>query len=153
FRNSIPEYVNEAGCVLAIWSELSVKNANVCGEAKRALAQDKLVPIRIDRVDLPYGFDELKTANLTEELRAHLADPSHELRLESIIEDIEHIFATKAAPASAARDPVAEARVAPVRIELDPAYALRRTRLDPKVTYLLDRDRQVADFASYICRA
>jgi TIR domain-containing protein len=152
FRNRIPEYVNEAGCVLVIWSELSVKSTNVCGEAKRALAQDKLVPIRIDRVELPYGFDDLKTADLTEKLDAHLLDPLQELELEAVIEDIEQTIATKVESGIGSRGP-AVPQAPPVRIEFDPSHALRRARVDPKITFLLDRDRQVADFASYICRA
>lgn len=66
FRRKIPERLAEAGCVLVFWSTLSVQSDAVCSEAKRALSMGKLIPIRINGVSLPLGFDELKTLKLVD---------------------------------------------------------------------------------------
>jgi hypothetical protein len=154
FRKRIPERIEESACVLVLWSTLSVRSQMVCEEASLALHQDKLVPAQIDQVKFPYGFGDLKTTDLTGDLNRHLADPSYELDLASVIDDIKEIIATRpAVPNTPHQTQVAAPFAPPVRVELHPPTAFRATRVDPKVTYLLDRDQQVADFATHICRA
>jgi hypothetical protein len=55
--------LNAASCVAVLWSRLSVKSEPVKEEALRA--KERLVPICIEKVDLPYGFAFKKTADLS----------------------------------------------------------------------------------------
>jgi hypothetical protein len=66
WRQSISEHLAAAGCVIVVWSEHSVGPAGefVQDEAGRAKARGVLVPVRIDRVDLPLGFGETQALDL-----------------------------------------------------------------------------------------
>jgi len=53
-----------AAVVVGLWSHDSVRSAFVRDECARALRADKLVPARIEDVELPLGFGQLHTLDL-----------------------------------------------------------------------------------------
>src|SRR5262245_5246356 len=56
FDDVIEKALNEAKCVIVIWSERSVQSRYVRDEATYALEKDKLVPVAIENVSLPFRF-------------------------------------------------------------------------------------------------
>jgi hypothetical protein len=64
FRNVIATAIDTSKCVLVVWSENSVRSAFVRDEADLGAVRNKLIPIRIDPVELPLGFSQYHTANL-----------------------------------------------------------------------------------------
>ncbi len=65
FDEVIEKELNEAKCVLVLWSKLSVKSRYVRAEAEEALDKLKLIPIVIDNeVNLPLVFKRLQWRNL-----------------------------------------------------------------------------------------
>lgn len=67
WRKSIENALEQAGCVIVVWSEGSVgpDGGFVRDEASRARARRVLVPVRLDKVDPPLGFGELQTIDLS----------------------------------------------------------------------------------------
>jgi hypothetical protein len=51
--------------VIVLWSKYSVVSRFVKEEANHALERGVLAPVKIDYVDLPLGFGEVQTADLT----------------------------------------------------------------------------------------
>lgn len=64
FDRVIEAALNESRCVIALWSKLSVKSDYVIAEAREAFEQKKLVPVAIEKVNLPFRFKGLHTLNL-----------------------------------------------------------------------------------------
>ena len=56
FDDVIQKQLNEARCVIVIWSESSVQSQYVKAEAAYAQDHGKLIPVRIDSVTLPIRF-------------------------------------------------------------------------------------------------
>lgn len=67
WRKNIETAVDEAACVIVVWSSHSVgpDGGFVRDEASRAKARGALVPVRIDKVAPPLGFGELQAIDLT----------------------------------------------------------------------------------------
>jgi TIR domain len=61
FDDVIEKALNEAKCVIVMWSKLSVQSRYVRSEATYALEQDKLVPVRIENANLPFRFRGIHT--------------------------------------------------------------------------------------------
>ncbi len=55
-----------AAAVIVLWSADSVRSSFVRDECSRAVRQNKLVPVRIEDVELPLGFGQLHTLDLLE---------------------------------------------------------------------------------------
>jgi tetratricopeptide (TPR) repeat protein len=53
-----------AAVVIVLWSADSVRSSFVRDESSRALKQGKLLPVRIDDIELPLGFGQLHTLDL-----------------------------------------------------------------------------------------
>jgi hypothetical protein len=64
FDDVIEKALKEAKCVIVIWSERSLLSGYVRDEATYALEQNKLVPVAIANVDLPFRFKRIHTLNL-----------------------------------------------------------------------------------------
>jgi hypothetical protein len=64
FDEVIEKALNEARCVIVIWSKLSVQSRYVRNEATYALENGKLVPVAIETVDLPFRFKGVHTLSL-----------------------------------------------------------------------------------------
>src|SRR5688572_4196817 len=67
WRESIQEHLDQARCVLVIWSKRSVgrQGSFVHDEATRAQRRGIYLPVRIDRVEPPLGFGEIQARSLT----------------------------------------------------------------------------------------
>src|SRR5262245_38859191 len=64
FDDVIEKALNESKCVIVLWSERSVKSRYVRDEATYALDRDKLVPVAIENVSLPFRFRGVHTLSL-----------------------------------------------------------------------------------------
>lgn len=58
--------LDESRCVLVLWSTLSVQSVWVWAEAEKALTRRILVPVMIDRVELPLPFTIVHTLDLSD---------------------------------------------------------------------------------------
>jgi TIR domain len=66
FNDVIEKALKESKCVVVMWSKRSVQSVYVKDEATYALNRNKLVPVMIEEVDLPFRFEGLQTPNLLE---------------------------------------------------------------------------------------
>ena len=57
--------LNNARCVVVVWSKASVASRFVKLEASRALERRHLVPVRIEAIEPPFEFSDLHAADLT----------------------------------------------------------------------------------------
>ncbi len=64
WRASIRSKLDAAAAVLTIWSSNSTSSKAVTEEASRAQSDGKLVHVRVDDTNLPYGFSETQYLNL-----------------------------------------------------------------------------------------
>jgi hypothetical protein len=62
--DAIEKALNEAKCVIVMWSSLSVNSEYIKNEATEALEQKKLVPVKIEDVNLPFRFKRVQTQSL-----------------------------------------------------------------------------------------
>ncbi len=77
WRENIETELNEAGCVIVVWSPGSVgpDGGFVRDEASRAKERGVLVPVRIERVSPPLGFGEIQAIDLSG-WRGRVRDPA-----------------------------------------------------------------------------
>ena len=66
FNDVIEKALRESKCVVVMWSKRSVESPYVRDEATYALNRNKLVPITIENVELPFRFEGLHTPSLLE---------------------------------------------------------------------------------------
>jgi formylglycine-generating enzyme required for sulfatase activity len=66
FDDVIENALDEAKCVIVMWSAHSVKSRWVRTEAGEAANRNVLVPVFIDRVKIPLAFRRIQTSDLTE---------------------------------------------------------------------------------------
>ena len=64
FDDVIESALDQAKCVIVMWSERSVQSRYVRDEAMYALEQDKLVPVAVEKVTLPFRFKGVHTLSL-----------------------------------------------------------------------------------------
>lgn len=64
YNQAIRDALQEARCVLVVWSQVSVVSHWVQDEATRGRDRGILIPVRIDDVELPIGFGMFQTARL-----------------------------------------------------------------------------------------
>ena len=93
FDDVIEEALNEAKCVLVLWSEQSVQSRYVRDEATYALEKNKLVPVAIGYVTLPFRFRGVHTPSL---LNWNGSRNSSEFR--RLVEDISTILGPSRLP-------------------------------------------------------
>jgi 2-polyprenyl-3-methyl-5-hydroxy-6-metoxy-1,4-benzoquinol methylase len=98
YQLAIPKCIDEAGCVLVIWSSKSIDSPDVRAEATQALRQNKLVPVRIDQVEPPYVFAELKTPDLTAALEARNNRLSQDAVFDAVADDIRQTMSLPQVP-------------------------------------------------------
>jgi hypothetical protein len=89
FDDVIDKALKESKCVVTLWSKLSVESQNVKDEATYALNRDKLVPIMIEVVDLPYRFERVNTRQLVDWDGSDASD-----EFQNLIDDIAKIIGT-----------------------------------------------------------
>jgi len=83
FAQVIEEAIEQARCVLVVWSVHSVKSDWVTTEAAEGVRREILVPILIDEVPIPLEFRRIQAAKLTDLLSLSKSHELHEL-LDSI---------------------------------------------------------------------
>lgn len=64
FHDVIPAALEEAGCVIVVWSKVSVTRKWVRAEASRAHDKEVLIPIQIESVQIPMPFNLLQAENM-----------------------------------------------------------------------------------------
>src|SRR3954451_7916396 len=64
FDQVIEEQLNAAGCVIALWSKASAQSRWVKTEAAAAAERDRLLPVLIEDVAIPFEFRRIQTAML-----------------------------------------------------------------------------------------
>ena len=64
FATAIEQQLDSAAVVLGLWSTESVRSNFVRDECGHALRAGKLLPVRIEEVELPLGFGQLHTLDL-----------------------------------------------------------------------------------------
>ncbi|MEO0983775.1 MAG: toll/interleukin-1 receptor domain-containing protein [Pseudomonadota bacterium] len=80
---TIQRELNDAKCVVAVWSELSISAPWVKEEAGVGKSRNALVPIRIDDVEPPLGFGLIQAADLWD-WDGDIEDPHWDFFIESI---------------------------------------------------------------------
>jgi hypothetical protein len=83
YEEYILEKLNQAKCVLVLWSKNSVKSDWVKDEADWGRKREILVPVLIDDVDIPLGFGQIQTAGLMN-WRGKVLDPGFSSLLMSV---------------------------------------------------------------------
>jgi hypothetical protein len=86
FRDVITEVIRTSRAALVIWSEESINSSWVLDEAARAKDEKKLVPLSIDKSQIPFGFGSIHTHNL----EAWDGSPNAAV-LEPILKSLEHL--------------------------------------------------------------
>jgi len=83
FEDEIDAAIDQAKCVLVLWSELSVGSDWVRAEASEGLAANKLIPVMLDEVRVPLSFRRLQTASLLTwpDCHAELSDLVERIKL------------------------------------------------------------------------
>lgn len=66
FRGALKTALADARCVLVLWSPHSVISNWVIDEAAEAAHKGMLVPVMIERADIPYGLRQVQYVNLTD---------------------------------------------------------------------------------------
>ena len=64
YSREIEQALNRADAVVVLWSEQSVDSAWVRDEAAAGRDRGRLVPVRLDEVELPLGFRQFQTIDL-----------------------------------------------------------------------------------------
>ncbi|MFI0398064.1 MAG: SUMF1/EgtB/PvdO family nonheme iron enzyme [Thiolinea sp.] len=64
FHDVIPAALEEASCVIVVWSKVSVTRKWVRAEASRAHDKEVLIPIQIESVQIPMPFNLLQAENM-----------------------------------------------------------------------------------------
>lgn len=87
FRDEIEERIDGARVVLAVWTENSVKvGSNVYLDAKSANEAEKLISVRLDNADLPWGFRDRRAIDLAG-WTGQAGDP----RLDAVLKAVERV--------------------------------------------------------------
>ena len=84
FSAVIEAKLQGAAVVVVLWSADSVKSSFVRDECSRAMRHSKLLPVRIEPVDLPLGFGQLHTLDLLE-WDGDADDPAFQKLLQDIV--------------------------------------------------------------------
>src|SRR5262245_25386431 len=64
FDEVIEREINDAKCVIVLWSRLAIQSQYVKDEATYALSLNKLIPVSIDEAPAPFRFKGLHTLSL-----------------------------------------------------------------------------------------
>ena len=101
FDEVIEHELNNAKCVIVIWSRRSIQSQYVKDEATYALELNKLIPVAIDEVSPPFRFQGLHTLSLAGWRGSASAPPFQKLRVD--IERLIGLPLSKDPPANSAK--------------------------------------------------
>ncbi len=65
YEDVIKDSLKATKCVLALWSKKSVNSDWVKAEAEAGAKRNILIPVLIEKVELPIGFSRIQAADLT----------------------------------------------------------------------------------------
>jgi hypothetical protein len=65
FLEVIEKELAKASCVVVVWSEASLRSRWVKLEGEQGIKRGIYTPVLIEKVDLPFGFDDIQAADLT----------------------------------------------------------------------------------------
>jgi hypothetical protein len=91
FDNVITQALNDAKCVIVIWSKQSVGSEWVLGEAEEARKKGRLVPVLIDSTDVPIEYRRIQHINLV-----NWDGSSENTQFNSLIDSIKNMLMVKA---------------------------------------------------------
>ncbi len=74
YEDVIDLEIEEAGCVLVLWTQRSVTSAWVRNEAAEGLRRQRLIPIRLEEVRVPLSYRHLQVADLLRWTSSELED-------------------------------------------------------------------------------
>src|SRR5262245_55858353 len=66
FREEIQRQLDEARCVVVLWSNAAVASHFVTDEAEEGIKNNRLVPVMLERLVLPLGFRQLQQIDLAD---------------------------------------------------------------------------------------
>jgi hypothetical protein len=66
WQSYIGKALNDAKCVIVAWSHYSIKSGDVLEEANVAKKRGVIVPVRLDAVYPPFGFNSIQAVDLTD---------------------------------------------------------------------------------------
>lgn len=66
YRNVIRAVIDQCSAAIVLWSKRAIESDFVMDEATYAKAKSKLCPVRIENVDLPFGFGQTHTCDLSD---------------------------------------------------------------------------------------
>jgi tetratricopeptide (TPR) repeat protein len=93
FTEEIAANLHAARRVIVLWSSTAVASSFVRDESARARDAGKLLPVRIEAVDLPLGFGQLQTLDLID------WDGEREAtEFRAVVNEIRHAFGQKVTP-------------------------------------------------------
>ena len=93
WRSWIGSALREARCIVVAWSQFSIESEWVIEEADEGKARKILVPVLLDRVQLPPGFREIQAADISD---WHAGQASE--RLTELIGDLRRILGMRREP-------------------------------------------------------
>ncbi|MGD2100192.1 MAG: SUMF1/EgtB/PvdO family nonheme iron enzyme [Desulfobacterales bacterium] len=128
FDDVIDKALKKSKCVVVLWSKLSVESQNVKDEAAYALNRQKLVPIKIEEVDLPYRFERINTGLLID-----WDGTATSAEFKKLVDDIAKIIGAPPAEIEEGEQVQAEGKKQRAEIE-------RQQKEEPKVTQV-EKDR------------
>lgn len=126
FREEISEALSSTRTVLVIWSRYSVASRFVADEADEGAAREILFPALIDNVDIPLGFRQIQTADLTH-WRGNLNDNAFKAFIDAV-----HDGAMSRQQGKKSSQPPAPAEPTPAPDENDPEPEKSPPPLPPK---------------------
>lgn len=93
FDDVIEQAVNDANCVVVVWSDKSVSSRWVRTEADEGANREILVPVLLDNVKIPLAFKRIQAANLIGWQR-NLPHPG----FDKLVKDISSLIGPPSAP-------------------------------------------------------
>jgi len=130
WRQFIGKALEEAKCVLVVWSHTSITSEWVIEEADEGRERGVLIPVRIDDVRPPLGFRSIQGVDL---FNPELGSPTREF--EKLVEDISAIIGPPAEKSGKKKPSSKSAEVQaptpqPVEKNLEPGTVFRDTLQD-----------------------
>ena len=107
FRNTIRAVIDQCPAAVVLWSKLAIDSDFVMDEATYAKSKGKLCPARLDQTELPFGFGQVHTDDLSD-WDGELSHPG----FQGLVRALEARIGRKARLGAVRRDAQAQAQTA-----------------------------------------
>ena len=124
FTQVIQEEIGKARCVVALWSAISVTKDWVIEEASEGKQRKILVPVLVERVELPWGFRLVQAADLSD----WGGEPAHAM-FRKLCEDISDLLGPAPKPPAEKTPLEAEKPHSPIQTSAAPSRRRRNWAL------------------------